>query len=105
MLPPASRVEEVLALAASVAFRIQVHLRIGEFQRLGIMKDHFDTVDEARFLCSVCNKEAGHIQLLRGPSSAELRRNSFTSSFSSAVSHEHFDKLRRAIADHDARAF
>ncbi|MFN2510602.1 MAG: hypothetical protein ABR568_04070 [Pyrinomonadaceae bacterium] len=68
------------------------------------MKENIDPVAEARFECSACNNEAGHIQLLRGPTSAELRRMSFTSAFSSVVSHEHFDTLRMAIADRDVRA-
>ena len=68
------------------------------------MKGHSGAAAEARFLCSACNKEAGHIRLLSDPSSAEIRRESFTSALTSGVPPEHFDELRTAIANRDVRA-
>ena len=68
------------------------------------MKGHSDAAAEASFLCSACNKEAGHIRLLGDPSSAEIRRESFSSALTSVVPPEHFDKVRTAIANRDVRA-
>jgi hypothetical protein len=67
------------------------------------MKSRSDIVAEARFTCSTCDKEAGHIELFGRPSSAHVRRTSFTSVLSSAVHAEQFTDLRSAIELRDAR--
>ncbi len=72
---------------------------------LGIMKTgHSDVAAEASFLCSVCSKEAGRIRLLGDASSAEIRRESFTSALTSVLPSEHFDGVRTAIANRNVRA-
>ena len=67
------------------------------------MKNGSDAVAEARFACAMCEREAGHIQLFGSPSSAQVRRTSFTSVLTAVVRAEQFSAVRSAIEQRDAR--
>ena len=62
---------------------------------LGNMENQPDVIAEARFTCAICDREAGHIQLAGSPSSSQLRRISFTSTLTAAITAEQFAALRR----------
>jgi hypothetical protein len=53
----------------------------------------------ATYPCAICGRRAGSIALFGPTTSAELRRESFTGSLRSPVSHGAFTNVREALAD------
>ena len=81
--------------------RIETRTRI-KGDDMGTMNDKSDTVAEARFMCSACDKEAGQMDLSGKPSRAYLGLDSFVGSLSILVPRKHFERARTAIAKCDA---
>ncbi len=68
------------------------------------MNDQSSAIAKVRFLCSLCGKEAGSIELFGTELRAEIRRKSFTSTLTSVVPAETLEQLRKAVEVRDARA-
>lgn len=58
---------------------------------------------EARFYCSVCDKQAGLIRLFAAKP-AEIERDSFTGTLRARLSDDEFAQIRHALDHHDMPA-
>jgi len=68
------------------------------------MRKARNPVVKATFRCSVCGRLAGSVQLVGTHEEARIRRKSFTSMMTGRIDAQGFEKLRRALVEHDAHA-